>query len=146
MQSRECSPTSSIQSHSFIHSHLLISHRYFQAGVSNFLLTRYDLAFKDFDDALLYLRGNPAINYEQLGLKFKLYAAEVLFNKGLCNIYMGRMEEGLMDMTEALKEKVTEEHNVIDDAIQDRGDSYTVFSIVSLFYFTFSNLFLCLSC
>lgn len=100
--------------------------------MSNFLLTRYDLAFKDFDDALLYLRGNSAINYEQLGLKFKLYAAEVLFNKGLCNIYMGRTEEGLMDMTEALKEKVTEEHNVINDAIQDRGDGYTVFSIVSV--------------
>ena len=45
---------------------------------------------------------------------------------------MGRTEEGLMDMREALKEKVTEEHNVIDDAIQDRGDGYTVFSIVSL--------------
>ena len=100
--------------------------------MSNFLLTRYDLAFKDFDDALLYLRGNSAINYEQLGLKLKLYAAEVLFNKGLCNIYMGRTEEGLMDMTEALKEKVTEEHNVINDAIQDRGDGYTVFSIVSV--------------
>jgi len=32
-------------------------------------------------------------------------------------------------MEEAKKEKVTEEHNVIDEAIRDRGDGYTVFSI-----------------
>ncbi|THU89357.1 hypothetical protein K435DRAFT_678103 [Dendrothele bispora CBS 962.96] len=102
---------------------------YFQCGVSNFLLARYDLAYKDFDEALLYLRGNQAINYEQLGLKFRLFSAEVLFNKGLSQIYLGRMEEGLQDMQEAKREKATDEHNVIDDAIADRGEGYTVFSI-----------------
>ncbi|KAL4249263.1 NADPH Oxidase Activator [Abortiporus biennis] len=102
---------------------------YFQCGVSNFLLTRYDLAYKDFEEALLYLRGNQAINYEQLGLKFKLYSAEVLFNKGLSLIYLGRLQEGMIEMEEARKEKATEEHNVVDDAIADRGDGYTVFSI-----------------
>lgn len=34
---------------------------YFQCGVSNFLLERFDLAFKDFEDSLLYLRGNEAM-------------------------------------------------------------------------------------
>ncbi len=103
---------------------------YFQCGVSNFLLQRYDLALRDFDGALLYLRGNQDINYEQLGLKFKLYSAEVLFNKGLSQIYMDNIEAGLADMNEARMAKVTDEHNVIDDAIVDRGDGYTVFSIV----------------
>ncbi|KAF8515374.1 NADPH oxidase regulator NoxR [Hysterangium stoloniferum] len=102
---------------------------YFQCGVSNFLLTRYDLALKDFEDALLYLRGNQAINYEQLGLKFKLYSAEVLFNKGLSQIYLGQVDQGLQDLNEASQEKSTPEHGVIDDAIQDRGGGYTVFSI-----------------
>ncbi|KAI0941802.1 hypothetical protein AcW1_003595 [Taiwanofungus camphoratus] len=102
---------------------------YFQCGVSNFLLARYDLAYRDFDEALLYLRGNRDINYEQLGLKFKLYSAEVLFNKGLSQIYMGQMQQGLVDLGEARREKATDEHNVIDDAIQDRGEGYTVFSI-----------------
>lgn len=105
---------------------------YFQCGVSNFLLARYDLAYRDFDEALLYLRGNRDINYEQLGLKFKLYSAEVLFNKGLSQIYMGQMQQGLVDLGEARREKATDEHNVIDDAIQDRGEGYTVFSIVSM--------------
>lgn len=108
-----------------------LTYSYFQCGVSNFLLARYDLAYTDFDEALLYLRGNEAINYEQLGLKFKLFSAEVLFNKGLSQIYMGRMDEGLVDMQEARKEKCTEEHEVIDDAIRDGGEGYTVFSIVS---------------
>ncbi|GLB37380.1 putative NADPH oxidase regulator [Lyophyllum shimeji] len=102
---------------------------YFQCGVSNFLLTRYELAYKDFEEAYLYLRGNQDINYEQLGLKFRLFSAEVLFNKGLSQIYLGRTQEGLADMEEARREKATEEHNVIDDAIQDRGEGYTVFSI-----------------
>lgn len=102
---------------------------YFQCGVSNFLLARYDMAAKDFEEALLYLRGNQAINYEQLGLKFRLFSAEVLFNKGLSQIYMGRTAEGLTDMQEAARDKATDEHNVIDDAIQDRGEGYTVFSI-----------------
>ncbi|KAG5636640.1 hypothetical protein H0H81_007349 [Sphagnurus paluster] len=98
-------------------------------GVSNFLLTRYELAFKDFEEAFLYLRGNQDINYEQLGLKFRLFSAEVLFNKGLSQVYLGRLKEGLADMEEARRDKATEEHNVIDDAIQDRGEGYTVFSI-----------------
>ncbi|KAG8764827.1 hypothetical protein FRC12_007862 [Ceratobasidium sp. 428] len=102
---------------------------YFQCGVSNFLLGRYDEAHVDFKEALLYLRGNQAINYEQLGLKFRLYSAEVLFNKGLCLIYMNRVDQGIQDMREAQKEKATEEHGVIDDAIQDQGEGYTVFSI-----------------
>ena len=102
---------------------------YFQCGVSNFLLARYDLALKDFEEALLYLRGNQAINYEQLGLKFRLFSAEVLFNKGLSQIYMGRLQEGLADMQEAKRDKATDEHNVIDDAIADNGEGYTVFSI-----------------
>jgi len=111
---------------------LTLLRSYFQCGVSNFLLGRYELALKDFEDALLYLRGNQAINYEQLGLKFRLYMAEVLFNKGLCLVYLGTPEEGLQDMREAQKEKATEEHNVIDEAIADGGEGYTVFSIVSL--------------
>lgn len=102
---------------------------YFQCGVSNFLLSRYELAAKDFEEALLYLRGNQAINYEQIGLKFRLFSAEVLFNKGLSQIYMGLTQEGLADMEDARREKATDEHNVIDDAIQDRGEGYTVFSV-----------------
>lgn len=73
-------------------------------------------------------------NYEQLGLKFKLFSAEVLFNKGLSQIYLGSVDAGLADMQEARKDKATDEHNVIDDAIADRGEGYTVFSIVGFLF------------
>ncbi|RXW15133.1 hypothetical protein EST38_g10721 [Candolleomyces aberdarensis] len=102
---------------------------YFQCGVSNFLLGRFDDALREFDESLLYLRGNQTIDYEQLGLKFRLYSAEIMFNRGLCFINMNQMDEGLAIMGDARREKATEEHNVIDEAIADMGQGYTVFSI-----------------
>jgi neutrophil factor 2 len=102
---------------------------YFQCGVSNFLLTRYELAQKDFEEAWVHLRGNQDIRYQQLGLKFILFAAEILFNKGLSQIYQGRAEQGMADLLAAQSIKATEEHDVIDEAIQNRGEGYTVFSI-----------------
>ncbi|GAA5983711.1 hypothetical protein JCM5350_000678 [Sporobolomyces pararoseus] len=102
---------------------------YFQAGVSRFLLKQFEEARRDFDDAWLYLRSNEIIDYEQIGLKFQLYSCEVLFNRGLCQIYMGRVEDGLRDWTMAIKEKYTQEHDVIDEAYVDRGQGYTVFSV-----------------
>jgi hypothetical protein len=79
------------------------------------------------------LRFVPHRNYEQLGLKFKLYSPEVLFNKGLSLIYLGKYDAGMADLAEASAGKVTAEHGVIDEAIQDRGEGYTVFSIVRCF-------------
>ncbi|GAA6018205.1 hypothetical protein JCM11491_005631 [Sporobolomyces phaffii] len=102
---------------------------YFQVGVSRFLLQQYDDARKDFDDAWLYLRGNETIDYRQIGLDFQLYSCETLFNRGLCLVYMNRIEEGLCDWTTAMKEKSTQEHDVIDEAFLDRGRGYTVFSV-----------------
>ena len=74
-------------------------------------------------------------NYEQLGLNFRLFSAEVLFNKGLSLVYMRRPQEGLADMEEGRREKATPEHDVIDDAIRERAEGYTVFSIVSVIRF-----------
>jgi len=102
---------------------------YFQCGVSNFLLENYGEAHQNFEEALLYLRGNRFINYEQLGLNFRLFSAEVLFNKGLSLVYMKRVQEGLADMEEGRREKATPEHDVIDDAIREHAEGYTVFSI-----------------
>ncbi|KAK0670650.1 PaNoxR NADPH oxidase activator encoded by the PaNoxR protein [Cercophora samala] len=102
---------------------------YFQQGVSNFLLGDFEEALANFNDTLLYLRGNTLIDYGQLGLIFKLYSCEVLFNRGLCYIYLEQMEAGMQDLQYAVKEKVVEDHNVINDAIRDEAKGYTVFSI-----------------
>jgi hypothetical protein len=102
---------------------------YFQQGVSNFLLGDFEEALANFNDTLLYLRGNSMIDYAQLGLLFKLYSCEVLFNRGLCYIYLQQKEPGMQDLNYAVREKVVEDHNVIDEAIRDEAEGYTVFSI-----------------
>ncbi|ROW17515.1 hypothetical protein VPNG_00665 [Cytospora leucostoma] len=102
---------------------------YFQQGVSNFLLGDFEEALANFNDTLLYLRGNTMIDYAQLGLLFKLYSCEVLFNRGLCYIYLQQTDAGMLDLQYAAKEKVVEDHNVIDEAIREEAEGYTVFSI-----------------
>ncbi|KAJ6135772.1 hypothetical protein N7512_000932 [Penicillium capsulatum] len=102
---------------------------YFQQGVSNFLLGDFEEALANFNDTLLYLRGNTSIDYEQLGLKFRLFSCEVLFNRGLCYVYVQQMGPGMQDLRYAAQEKVTSDHDVIDDAIRENADGYTVFSI-----------------
>ncbi|KAI2630526.1 tetratricopeptide [Xylaria nigripes] len=102
---------------------------YFQEGVSNFLMGDFEEALANFNDTLLFLRGNTMIDYAQLGLLFKLYSCEVLFNRGLCYIYLQQKEAGMNDLNYAVKEKVVEDHNVIDEAIREEAEGYTVFSI-----------------
>ncbi|KAF2457778.1 hypothetical protein BDY21DRAFT_273347, partial [Lineolata rhizophorae] len=102
---------------------------YFQQGVSNFLMGDFEEALANFNDTLLYLRGNNNIDYEQLGLKFKLYSCEVLFNRGLCYIYLQQKDAGMQDLAYAAKEKVVPDHDVIDEAIKESAEGYTVFSI-----------------
>ena len=76
----------------------------------------------NFNDALRFLRGNRFINYEQLGLKFRLYSCEVLFNRGLCSIYIHQKEAGMEDLHIAAKEKEKAEHDVIDEAIAEEAE------------------------
>jgi len=102
---------------------------YFQQGVSNFLLGDFEEALANFNDTLLYLRGNRHIDYDQLGLKFKLYSCEVLFNRGLCYIYLQQKDAGLQDLIFAAREKAVPDHDVIDEAIKEQAEGYTVFSI-----------------
>ena len=100
---------------------------YFQQGVSNFLVGDFEEALVNFNDALKFLRGNTFIDYDQLGLKFKLFSCEVLFNRGLCYVYMGQMETGLADLGYAAKEKITPDHDVIDEAIREEAEVWILF-------------------
>lgn len=102
---------------------------YFQQGVSNFLLGDFEEALASFNDTLLYLRGNNNIDYAQLGLNFKLYSCEALFNRGLCYVYLQQKEAGMQDLMYAAKEKMVPDHDVIDEAIKEQADGYTVFSV-----------------
>ncbi|KAH0356889.1 hypothetical protein KCU81_g393, partial [Aureobasidium melanogenum] len=112
-----------------IHFDQYMAIAYFQQGVSNFLLGDFEEALANFNDTLLYLRGNRWIDYDQLGLKFKLHSCEALFNRGLCYIYLQQRSAGLQDLFYASKEKAVPDHDVIDEAIREKAEGYTVFSI-----------------
>ncbi|KAG9858790.1 hypothetical protein KCU98_g13481, partial [Aureobasidium melanogenum] len=112
-----------------IHFDQYMAIAYFQQGVSNFLLGDFEEALANFNDTLLYLRGNRWIDYDQLGLKFKLHSCEALFNRGLCYIYLQQRSAGLQDLFYASKEKAVPDHDVIDEAIREQAEGYTVFSI-----------------
>ncbi|KAJ6463031.1 hypothetical protein C8R47DRAFT_84674 [Mycena vitilis] len=102
---------------------------YFQRGVSHFLLERYRPAGRDFKRAWLSLRGNQEIDYEQLGLCFRLFASEVLFNLALCRIRLGLMEKGIEYMEKAKLLTMMEDHDLIADVVRDKGEGFTVFSL-----------------
>ena len=53
----------------------------------------------------------------------------MLFNRGICRLYLQKMNDGLTDLYLAQKDKMTDEHEVIDQAVLDRGKGYSVFSI-----------------
>ncbi|ORZ00836.1 hypothetical protein BCR43DRAFT_485879 [Syncephalastrum racemosum] len=101
----------------------------FQKGVSHFLMGDLVSACEDFDQAHQKLRGNTIINYHQLGLPFRLYECEVLFNRGICQLHLGKIDAGLTDLYFAQKKKMSREHVVVDQAVRDRGKGYSVFSI-----------------
>lgn len=67
------------------------------------------------------MRGNKCIDYEQLGLKHKLWSCEAVFNRGLCYMYVEYTSIGMADLEAAAKEKGVPEHDVIDDAIRERA-------------------------
>ncbi|XP_024418227.1 NADPH oxidase activator 1 isoform X2 [Desmodus rotundus] len=75
---------------------------FFQRGVANFQLERSQEALSDFQLALVQLRGNAAIDYTQLGLRFKLQAWEVLFNVAAAQCGLGLWAEAACSLEEAI--------------------------------------------
>ncbi|KAG9072682.1 hypothetical protein KI688_000454 [Linnemannia hyalina] len=102
---------------------------YFQNGVANVALEDYGKALSCFHDAFLYLRGNMVIDYTQLGLDFKLYSCQVLFNRALCYLELGEHDLAMTDMWRATREKQIKAHDLLDQALRDKGQNCTVFTV-----------------
>ncbi|XP_053412604.1 NADPH oxidase activator 1 isoform X2 [Nycticebus coucang] len=74
---------------------------FFQRGVANFQLERFQEALSDFREALAQLRDNAAIDYTQLGLRFRLWAWEVLYNVAATQCQLGLWTEASNSLVEA---------------------------------------------
>ncbi|KAJ9050199.1 hypothetical protein DSO57_1016530 [Entomophthora muscae] len=102
---------------------------YFARALANIEVKDFKSAFEDFNDTLLYLRGNQSIDYLQLGLDFKLYSCEVLYNRGLCYFRLGSDAEGMNDCLAAIKEKKLPQHERISRALEDKGKNFDLYQL-----------------
>lgn len=90
---------------------------HFMLGNVNLALNRDGEALQNFTDSQFYLRGNKLINYQQLGLKFKLYLCEILANRAIAHSRLGDAQEARDDFLQALQAKVEPRHSVIEDSL-----------------------------
>ena len=70
-------------------------------------------------------------DYTQLGLPFSLFLPEIHFNAALCHIKRGDVTRGMYELRKASTRKITPAHEIIEEAIEKRGEGFTVYSIVS---------------
>ncbi|PLW23715.1 hypothetical protein PCASD_16765 [Puccinia coronata f. sp. avenae] len=75
---------------------------FMQLGVLLFWLEKYELAYENFSVALLLMDGRSHIQYQNVGLDFCLYASEILFNSAICLLHLGKFDEGIERLGEAL--------------------------------------------
>ncbi|KAJ2687581.1 hypothetical protein IWW39_002819 [Coemansia spiralis] len=94
---------------------------YFQRGVAKMIQQRNPEAMEDFNSALKFLRDNEFIDYTQIGLNFKVYTCEVLYNRALCHFCMGQEREARTDLFDASKRTAEERHSLIRKAADSSG-------------------------
>ncbi|XP_053198329.1 neutrophil cytosol factor 2-like [Scomber japonicus] len=78
---------------------------------------RYEECLADFQQALQALRGNQLIDYKALGLRYKLYACDVLYNAALAEAQLGQWKKAHENLVEALNYKTEVKLNMIDKAL-----------------------------
>ncbi|XP_037135700.1 neutrophil cytosol factor 2 [Syngnathus acus] len=96
--------------------HLAVA--FFQRGMTFYQKKRYDESVGDFQLALKSLRGNQLIDYKVLGLRYKLYACEVLHNMALAEAHLGQWEKAQKSLSKALEYKTDAKLNIINKAME----------------------------
>ncbi|NXX15558.1 NCF2 factor, partial [Podargus strigoides] len=96
--------------------HLAVA--YFQRGTVFYRRQNHEKAVKDFKEALAQLRGNQLIDYKILGLRYRLFACEVLYNISLVYATMEDWKKAEEHLTLAMSMKSEPQHNKIDRAME----------------------------
>ncbi|XP_048338446.1 neutrophil cytosol factor 2 [Sphaerodactylus townsendi] len=91
---------------------------YFQRGIVTYRMENYQSAVNEFKEALAQLRGNSLIDYKILGLQFKVFACEVLYNIALAYAKLEDWKKAEEHLTMAMKMKTEPRHNKIDKAVE----------------------------
>ncbi|NXD24155.1 NCF2 factor, partial [Spelaeornis formosus] len=96
--------------------HLAVA--YFQRGTVFYQRQNYGKAIEDFKEALAQLRGNQLIDYKILGLRYRLFACEILCNIALVYATMENWEKAEEHLTLAISMKSEPQHSKIDRAME----------------------------
>ncbi|XP_055063346.2 neutrophil cytosol factor 2 [Misgurnus anguillicaudatus] len=96
--------------------HLAVA--FFQRGVTFYKKEKFEESLLDFQQAFKQLRGNQLIDYKPLGLTYKLYACEVLYNMGLIHAQTGKWEKAQENLLTALSLRAEAKFNHIDNALE----------------------------
>ncbi|XP_066453555.1 neutrophil cytosol factor 2 [Eleutherodactylus coqui] len=93
---------------------------YFQHGSVLYKKGKYDQALQDWSRCFTELRGNQLIDYKILGLTFKLYSCEILYNIALAYTKVGNWAKAEESLILALSQKVEPRHGTkIEKAMQE---------------------------
>ncbi|NXF76104.1 NCF2 factor, partial [Sclerurus mexicanus] len=96
--------------------HLAVA--YFQRGTVVYRRQNHGKAIEDFKEALAQLRGNQLIDYKLLGLRYRLFACEILYNIALVYAAMENWKKAEEHLTLAMSTKSEPQHNKIDRAME----------------------------
>ncbi|KAG9274078.1 neutrophil cytosol factor 2 [Astyanax mexicanus] len=96
--------------------HLAVA--FFQRGITFYKKEKFEESLLDFQQAFKELRGNQLIDYKPLGLRYKLYASEVLHNIGLLYANLGKWEQAQENLSAALNVRTEAKSSHIDKALE----------------------------
>ncbi|XP_051650257.1 neutrophil cytosol factor 2 [Manacus candei] len=96
--------------------HLAVA--YFQRGTVFYRRQNNEKAIEDFKEALAQLRGNQLIDYKILGLRYRLFACEILCNIALVFATVENWGKAEEHLTLAMSMKSEPQHNKIDRAME----------------------------
>ncbi|NXE93176.1 NCF2 factor, partial [Menura novaehollandiae] len=96
--------------------HLAVA--YFQRGTVLYRRQNHGKAIEDFKEALAQLRGNQLIDYKILGLRYRLFACEILYNVALVYATTENWKKAEEHLTLAMSMKSEPQHNKIDRAME----------------------------
>ncbi|NWV66605.1 NCF2 factor, partial [Malurus elegans] len=96
--------------------HLAVA--YFQRGTVSYRRQNHAKAIEDFKEALAQLRGNRLIDYKILGLRYRLFACEILYNIALVFATMENWAKAEEHLTLAMSMKSEPQHSKIDRAME----------------------------
>ncbi|NXP76994.1 NCF2 factor, partial [Ramphastos sulfuratus] len=96
--------------------HLAVA--YFQRAMVFYWRQNHEKAIEDFKEALAQLRGNQLIDYKILGLRYRLFACEILYNIALVYAMMEDWKKAEEHLTLAMNLKSEPQHNKIDRAME----------------------------